>query len=350
MSHSLAKGVASRCLALCSVSGLSPAQHIWAQASKHVSTAAAGRSAYDHDQAVLESASRRHSRQQPWMTPAQTPNLPAEASKNTITALGPFSYKKSQTPAPIALRIPPRNRCRDSEPYTTPSPPQAMSEPAAATTTTTAFVRAGSPSYNFTVADPALQARFGCSMHAFLDREYTNTTTTTALGSVKPQCLATGAVVFNASRTAVLLVQRSASDSMPGLWETPGGGVDADDATVLSAVVRELWEEVGLRAASVRFAVPCRGHDDDVDGDHDDALTQVFLTRRGRVVAKFNFVVDIEDDDAAAVVLDSREHQAYVWATEEECVRGARGEVQLPITTREQREVILNAWRIVKGL
>ncbi|KAL8415243.1 hypothetical protein RB594_006183 [Gaeumannomyces avenae] len=350
MSHSLAKGVASRCLALCSASGLSPAQHIWAQASKHVSTAAAGQSAHDHDQAVLESASRRRSRQQAWMTLAQTPNLPAEASKNTVTALGPFSYKKSQTPAPIALRIPPRNRRKDSEPHTTPSPPQAMSESAAATNTT-AFVRAGSPSYNFTVADPALQARFGCSMQAFLDREYTNTTTTTtALGSVKPQCLATGAVVFNASRTAVLLVQRSASDSMPGLWETPGGGVDADDATVLSAVARELWEEVGLRAASVRFAVPCRGHDGDDDGgDHDDALTQVFLTRKGRVVAKFNFVVDIEDDDAA-VVLDPREHQAYVWATEEECVRGAREKMQLPITTREQREVILNAWRVVKGL
>ncbi|KAL8391840.1 hypothetical protein RB595_002155 [Gaeumannomyces hyphopodioides] len=336
MSRSLAKGVASRCLALCSTSRLSSAQHIWAQTSKHASTAAVSQSA--HDQAALESASRCRS-QQPWMTPAQTPSQPAEASKpNTASILGPFSYKKSQTPAPIALRISARHWRRDTEPQTF-SPLSAMAEPAA----TTAFVRSGTPSYSFTVADPALQARFGCSMQAFLDREYTTTTTTTNLGSVQPQCLATGAVVFNASRTAVLLVQRSASDSMPGLWETPGGGVDTDDATVLHAVARELWEEAGLRAKTIHRVVPCRG-----DGGDSDALTQVFPTRRGVVVAKFNFVVDVEDD--GAVVLDPREHQDFVWATEEECVRGARGEMQLPITTREQREVILNAWRIVKGL
>ncbi|KLU92490.1 hypothetical protein MAPG_11435, partial [Magnaporthiopsis poae ATCC 64411] len=66
----------------------------------------------------------------------------------------------------------------------------------------------------------------------------------------------------------------------------------------------------------------------------------------GHVVAKYNFVVEVEDDEA--VLLDPSEHQAFVWATEEECVRGAKGEMQLPITTAAQREVILQAWRIMK--
>lgn len=205
-----------------------------------------------------------------------------------------------------------------------------------------ALGRSGAPSYNFTVADPALQARFGCPMQAFLQRDNETTTSITDLGPVRPDCVATGAVVFNASRTAMLLLQRSFSDSMPGQWETPGGGVDDDDATVLHAVARELWEETGLQAKTIRRCVPCR------PGDGDDALTQAFVTRRGKNVVKFNFIVDVEDD--GVVELDPREHQNFVWATEEECVRGATENERLRITTNEQQEVILNAWRIVGGL
>lgn len=335
MPYALAKGVASRCLALCSTSGLRPTQHIWVQASKHVSMS----------QSALESASQRRGQQQqqPWVRKLSWPSEPRASNTNTNTTavLHPFTYKKSQKPAPIiSLRISAHSLRRGS-------PSSAIAKPTIPATTMPAepaFVRTGSPSYNFTVTDPALQARFGCSMQAFLDRNR-NLNLGRTTQQPQPEFLATGAVVFNASRTAVLLVQRSASDSMPGLWETPGGGVDADDATVLHAVSRELWEEAGLRAAAVRCAVPCRRPRSE---DDDDGLTQVFLTRRGRVVAKYSFVVEVEDD--GAVVLDPGEHQAFVWATEEECVRGVKGGMQLPITTREQREVILQAWRIMKGL
>lgn len=45
----------------------------------------------------------------------------------------------------------------------------------------------------------------------------------------------------------VLLVRRSASDTYPGMWEFPGGGVDRDKAeNVVEACRREVFEETGI--------------------------------------------------------------------------------------------------------
>src|SRR5947209_1199950 len=66
--------------------------------------------------------------------------------------------------------------------------------------------------------------------------------------------LATGALVFNTSDPSlprILLIQRSADDSMPNRWEIPGGGCDDEDESILYSVARELWEEAGLRAKSI---------------------------------------------------------------------------------------------------
>src|ERR1700733_11374825 len=67
--------------------------------------------------------------------------------------------------------------------------------------------------------------------------------------------LAVGALVYHDSR--VLLVQRSATDSSPLKWETPGGACDEEDRTILHATSRELWEEAGLSAVKM---VRCVDH------------------------------------------------------------------------------------------
>lgn len=50
---------------------------------------------------------------------------------------------------------------------------------------------------------------------------------------------------------AILLLRRSASDTMPLRWEIPGGTVDTQDPSLLHGLTRELYEEAGLRATKV---------------------------------------------------------------------------------------------------
>ncbi|KAK4153520.1 hypothetical protein C8A00DRAFT_43582 [Chaetomidium leptoderma] len=108
---------------------------------------------------------------------------------------------------------------------------------------------------------------------------------------------ATGALVFSSAtgEDRVLLIQRAAHDSMPLLWEIPGGACDPEDETVLHGVARELWEEAGLKMASVVRQV---------GGDY------VFLTRKGLGVARVTFEVEVETqkEKLPDVVLDPNEH------------------------------------------
>ena len=145
--------------------------------------------------------------------------------------------------------------------------------------------------------------------------------------------IATGALVFDASTPErILLIQRAAHDSMPGQWETPGGACDKEDLSILDGAARELWEETGLTASSIGPQV----------GDG-----QYFLTRSGKLVCKFNFLVDAEKgaDGKLDVKLDPNEHQNYVWAGEEEVKTRKVGNMNLKFTTREQEVVVLEAFR-----
>lgn len=144
--------------------------------------------------------------------------------------------------------------------------------------------------------------------------------------------LATGSLVFHTpSRTdspRLLIQKRSAHDSMPGRWEIPGGGCDLDDESILHGAVRELWEESGLVAASVKASV---------GGE------QVFFSRRGMRITKVNFEVEVDGgrgEKPPVVKLDPNEHEAYLWVTEEEARAGRQGEVEVRFTTRGQEEVI----------
>ena len=157
--------------------------------------------------------------------------------------------------------------------------------------------------------------------------------------------VAVGAVVFDALGR-VLLIQRAHHDSAPDLWEVPAGKADlAGDMTVLAAVVRELWEEAGLVAINIRRLVPLP----------DDGLKQrgrgrlpgcECKDRHGRWRWCFlAFEVDVRE--TAHVVLDPDEHQAFLWATEDE-VRDeqTRHKMPLPITNVLMKKFILQAFRI----
>lgn len=210
----------------------------------------------------------------------------------------------------------------------TPAPPSTAADPAVSSKQPTQ-----PPVYKFTITDPSTAAAFNVPSSSLIAARKAADPTVVFTG------LGTGAVVFNRARTAVLLVQRSASDSMPGLWEVPGGGVDDEDATVAHAVARELWEEAGLVARRVGAVVPT---------GEGGPLEYVFLTRSRKIVAKFHFIVDA-DCDEDAVRLDPKEHQAFVWATEEECeAEQTKGGMEIPFTRNEQKMSVLQAWRMVR--
>lgn len=122
---------------------------------------------------------------------------------------------------------------------------------------------------------------------------------------------------------------------MFAIGETPGGGVDTDDPTILHGLARELFEEASLKAISVRQQV----------GDG-----YVFFSRRGLRIVKFNFVVDVENTED--VGLDPNEHQNFVWASEEECrsgkVAGGEGKevLEIKFTTVGQKRTVLEGFRV----
>ncbi|KAL8918694.1 MAG: hypothetical protein Q9172_005323 [Xanthocarpia lactea] len=152
--------------------------------------------------------------------------------------------------------------------------------------------------------------------------------------------LATGAIVFSASR--ILLLQRAPGDTMPNRWETPGGAYD-NDQTILHAVARELWEETMLVARSVGPMVG-EGY--------------TFKTRSGKMVRKLNFIVEVErrggdgdgdGDGNFEVRLRPEEHQGSVWATKEEVRACKVRDVEIGFTSPEQEAVVLDAFAILKA-
>jgi 8-oxo-dGTP pyrophosphatase MutT (NUDIX family) len=117
---------------------------------------------------------------------------------------------------------------------------------------------------------------------------------------------------------------------MPNRWEVPGGGCDEEDESILHGVARELREEAGLKAAHIgpRIGVP-----------------HLFLSRSGKKICRFNFFVEAEGTN---VKLDQNEHQAFVWASEDEVIRKKTRDVQLDFTTQESQDVILESFRHIK--
>jgi len=145
--------------------------------------------------------------------------------------------------------------------------------------------------------------------------------------------LATGALVFDDSDSStprILLLQRSASDSMPGRWEIPGGGVDDDDESILHAVARELWEEAALTTVKVG---PLVGE------------PHFFESRSGKQICRLNFLVEAKETNGALKVkLDPEEHQNFLWATEEDVRAKKAGGFVLDFTTTNTEANVLEAF------
>ncbi|KAF4636776.1 hypothetical protein G7Y89_g1324 [Cudoniella acicularis] len=138
-------------------------------------------------------------------------------------------------------------------------------------------------------------------------------------------------LVFSPSNsTHVLIVQRSATDYVPNLWEIPGGSCDPDES-ILAGAVRELWEESGLIATEVLRQV----------GESYEWVEE------GTVWCKFSFEVEIE---GVEVILDEEEHQAFHWVTEEECRKGEvvrdGKRIEIKWTNESQVAVILEGFRL----
>ncbi|KAJ3532868.1 hypothetical protein NM208_g8243 [Fusarium decemcellulare] len=145
--------------------------------------------------------------------------------------------------------------------------------------------------------------------------------------------LATGALVFDA-QDRILLLQRAPDDSMPNKWEVPGGACDDEDPSVLYGCARELWEEAGLELRHIRQVIP--------DG-FNGRPGAVFTNRTGkRFFCKFSFIVDVEQGQE--VKLDPKEHQDFVWATEEEVRNEATGDRKIPLTNSLMTNLVTMAF------
>ncbi|RFU31303.1 hypothetical protein B7463_g5013, partial [Scytalidium lignicola] len=153
---------------------------------------------------------------------------------------------------------------------------------------------------------------------------------------IKCKYIATGSLVFdnfNSTTPRLLLLQRSKSDSMPGRWETPGGGCDDEDESILHAVTRELWEEAGLKASNIGPLV---------------GKPHFFVSQSGKQICKFNFLVQVEQgtEGKLEVKLDPAEHQRFVWASENEVRAKKVGDLDLEFTTKETEETVLEGFKV----
>lgn len=177
----------------------------------------------------------------------------------------------------------------------------------------------------------------------------------------------------------ILIIQRAPTDSLPLLWELPGGGAGSEgtgeeeeeddndeetkEETVLHATARELYEETNLVAAKVTRRV-----EPDV----------VFTTWTGTKVARCTFLVDLEEQQPSSslsspfegrspdheqdgtaeqrssglpkVELNPDEHVAHLWATRAEVQAGRCGDVELTFTGAGMRETILRAFDAAEEL
>jgi 8-oxo-dGTP pyrophosphatase MutT (NUDIX family) len=137
---------------------------------------------------------------------------------------------------------------------------------------------------------------------------------------------------FPDGQPRVLLIQRAATDYFPLLWECPGGCVDPDDATILDAVQRELFEETGLSLKRVAALL-------------DDTVEFVWTDGRSR---RITFLVEIQGAEVE-VVLNPEEHADYVWAGVDEVQQGVCDTRAIDFSHDKTKGIILDAIRVVTG-
>ncbi|GFF50641.1 hypothetical protein IFM61606_06192 [Aspergillus udagawae] len=123
------------------------------------------------------------------------------------------------------------------------------------------------------------------------------------------------------SEPRVLLLQRSLTDDYGGCWEGPGGSCEHTDSTLLSALVREVFEESGLHVSRVLDLVAVE--------DWDSGYT---AQGKAKKAVKYSFLVDVHERALRAqqgasgweqqVTIAPEEHEQFQWGTEEQVRKG----------------------------
>lgn len=103
--------------------------------------------------------------------------------------------------------------------------------------------------------------------------------------------VSTGIAIVRSDK--ILMARRADGDFLGGNYELPGGGVDKGE-TIVEGAIREVKEETGLVVSKIL----------DVFEGFD------YTTDRKPHVRQVNFIVAVEPGN---VVLDSNEHDAYLW-------------------------------------
>jgi 8-oxo-dGTP pyrophosphatase MutT (NUDIX family) len=139
----------------------------------------------------------------------------------------------------------------------------------------------------------------------------------------------------------MLLLHRASADAYGDLWDFPGGSAEKTDESIVDAVKREVMEETGLHVSEV---VECVGMHTWID------------TQPGRNTkwAKFSFTVKVAEESEGVhpeVKLAEAEHQAFMWATEEDIRAGLEErEGALKFIAMEEIEIAAEAFKIVRDL
>jgi 8-oxo-dGTP diphosphatase len=95
----------------------------------------------------------------------------------------------------------------------------------------------------------------------------------------------------------VLLLRRQPGDWLPGMYELPSGKVEEGES-IDAGLKREVWEETGLKVKKIT----------DYLGSFD------YLTRSGKDVRQFNFIVSVN----APLDIKLTEHDDYKWLAKDE--------------------------------
>lgn len=114
--------------------------------------------------------------------------------------------------------------------------------------------------------------------------------------------------------------------------EIPGGKVDNTDESILHAAVRELKEETGLEATRILRKV----------GEFE------FSDKRNAGPEKWwlKMIFEMEVQSMDALVLDPVEHQAHVFASEEDVVNDLVGDIKLVYVSPPNKGVKLEAFKL----
>ncbi|KAF4556387.1 Hypothetical protein D9617_1g082640 [Elsinoe fawcettii] len=189
--------------------------------------------------------------------------------------------------------------------------------------------------------------------------------------SAQPQrtdMLAVRAAIFRMIKGEphLLLLQRSESDSLPGCWELPGGGVEDDDESIKTALYREIKEETGMTAAWIVQEIgPGERWEKVKDGQKRHYMCVTFIVEAEEVeLLERGNLQEAKGDETrldptteehgtssdGLVKLSDAEHQDFVWIKEAELEAGKVGQGAELKFTRDMKKVMLDAFDLQKAI